>query len=87
MEEDFEQLKKATGQSVQGAIVMCRYGKIFRGNKIEIAELNGASGVLLFDDPLRAAPTTASQFVFPNGEFLPGDGTQRGTLFGNLNLF
>lgn len=87
MEEDFEHFKKATGQSVNGAIVICRYGKIFRGNKVEIAEINGASGVLLFDDPFRSAPTTASEFVFPNGEFLPGDGTQRGTLFGNFTLF
>ena len=35
--------------------------------------------MLLFDDPIRSAPVKS--LVYPNGEFLPENGTQRGTLF------
>ena len=43
MEDDFETLKKS-GIDVKGKIVICRYGKIFRGNKVKfksyLCELN-----------------------------------------------
>jgi hypothetical protein len=36
--------------------------------------------VLLFDDPNRSAPKGASDKIYPNGDFLPKDGVQRGSL-------
>jgi N-acetylated-alpha-linked acidic dipeptidase len=75
MENDFDHILNLN-INASGNMVMCRYGKIFRGNKVQIAQAYGATGVLLFEDPT----LTDSKFIYPNGEFLPGDGTQRGTL-------
>lgn len=36
---------------------------------------------MLFDDPFRSAPKGSENQIYPNGEFLPRDGTQRGTLY------
>lgn len=58
---------------------------MFRGNKISIAEKYGAKAVLLYDDPYRCAPNTkavnSSERIFPRGEFMPKNGTQRGTVY------
>jgi hypothetical protein len=35
----------------------------------------------LFDDPYRNAPNGTSNMLYPNGQFLPSDGTQRGTIY------
>lgn len=40
---------------LQGKIVMMRYGKIFRGDKILNAQIAGAIGVILFSDPFEVA--------------------------------
>ena len=53
---------------------MCKYGNGFRGNKIEFAQMFNASGVILFDDPIRSASSNAHDFIYPNGEFLPPSG-------------
>jgi N-acetylated-alpha-linked acidic dipeptidase len=66
---DFEELIKQ-GFNVAGKIVMCKYGKIYRGNKVNFAERYGAKGCLIFDDPFRSAAGT----VYPEGEFLPETG-------------
>jgi hypothetical protein len=34
MDEDFETLKN-NGIDIKGKVVICRYGKIFRGNKVK----------------------------------------------------
>ena len=78
--EDFLYLKNK-GTALTGSIVICRYGKIFRGNKVQLAESNGAKGVLIFDDPIRAAPASVAAETYPDGEFLPKFGMQRGTLY------
>jgi hypothetical protein len=41
----------------------------------------GAKGVILYDDPKRVAPSIAFDKIYPNGEFLPSQGTQRGSLY------
>jgi len=61
--------------------VLCRLGKGSRGGKVRWASKYGAKAVLLYDDPLAAA-TLADQ-IYPNGIFLPSDGTQRGSLIGS----
>jgi hypothetical protein len=44
------------GVSVKGKIALIRYGRIFRGDKIKLAQANGASAAILFSDPLDCAP-------------------------------
>ena len=47
---------------------------------MEFAEKYGSKGVLLFDDPKRIAPSFATEYIYPKGEFLPNDGVQRGSI-------
>ncbi len=46
-----------------------------------MAEKNGALALILYDDPKRSAPKSMSDRIYPNGEWLPGQGTQRGSLY------
>ncbi|CAM4941141.1 unnamed protein product [Rotaria socialis] len=63
-----------------GAIVICRYGKIFRGNKIGNAEKYGIVGVILYSDPLNYAPnSTLVGSAYPNSIYMPDMGHQRGS--------
>src|SRR6185436_3216368 len=48
--EDYEQLNRM-GVSPRGAIVIVRYGQIFRGVKAKIAAEQGAVGCLIYSDP------------------------------------
>ncbi|KAF1523399.1 Glutamate carboxypeptidase 2, partial [Eudyptula albosignata] len=80
--EDFFKLEREMGINCTGKIVIARYGKIFRGNKVKNAELAGAKGVILYSDPADyCAPGTDP---YPNGWNLPGGGAQRGNVL-NLN--
>ncbi|XP_037804031.1 N-acetylated-alpha-linked acidic dipeptidase 2-like [Penaeus monodon] len=79
--EDFDELDRL-GVNVTGRIVMARYGKIFRGNKIQHAQDRNAVGVILFSDPLDVAlEGVTEEAVYPNKGWLPGTGMQRGTTF------
>lgn len=61
---------------------MARYGKIFRGNKVENCQKEGAIGVIMFSDPGDVAVQgTEPENVYPNKIFLPGTGVQRGSTF------
>ena len=77
--KDFELLANQS-MNVSNSIVICRYGSIFRGNKIMNGQLFGARAVIIFDDPIRAAPFEVRDKIYPNGEFLPSDGVQRGSI-------
>lgn len=77
---DFEVLVN-NSINVKDSIVLCRYGGIFRGNKVKNGQIYGAKAVIIFDDPIRAAPLEARDKVYPNGEFLPPDGVQRGSIY------
>uniref|UniRef100_A0A8C2X1F9 glutamate carboxypeptidase II n=1 Tax=Cyclopterus lumpus TaxID=8103 RepID=A0A8C2X1F9_CYCLU len=80
--EDFSQLEKDMGINVTGKIVIIRYGKIFRGNKVTNAMLAGAKGVILFSDPADYCAVGVQSY--PHGWNLPGGGAQRGNIF-NMN--
>uniref|UniRef100_A0A8C8BNT9 glutamate carboxypeptidase II n=1 Tax=Otus sunia TaxID=257818 RepID=A0A8C8BNT9_9STRI len=80
--EDFFQLEREMGINCTGKIVIARYGKIFRGNKVKNAELAGAQGVILYSDP--ADYCAPGVDPYPNGWNLPGGGAQRGNVL-NLN--
>ncbi|KAM9812812.1 N-acetylated-alpha-linked acidic dipeptidase 2 isoform 1-T1 [Syngnathus typhle] len=80
--EDFSQLERQMGINVTGKIVIVRYGKIFRGNKVKNAMLSGAKGLILFSDP--ADYSADGVKPYPEGWNLPGGGAQRGNVM-NLN--
>ena len=75
--EDYEQLERM-GVSPRGAIVIVRYGQIFRGVKAKIAAEHGAVGCLIYSDPKDDG--FAAGAVFPNGPMRPSDGVQRGSV-------
>ncbi|XP_006871271.1 PREDICTED: N-acetylated-alpha-linked acidic dipeptidase 2 [Chrysochloris asiatica] len=80
--EDFFKLERDMNINCTGKIVIARYGKIFRGNKVKNAMLAGAIGIILYSDPADyAAPGVQS---YPKGWNLPGTGVQRGNVL-NLN--
>eukprot|EP00898_Chlorokybus_atmophyticus_P008184 jgi/Chlat1/8367/Chrsp80S09218 len=79
--EDFAKLK-TLNVSVKGLIVLVRYGKIFRANKVDNAAHAGAAAVLLYSDPLDYAPHgTDAEHVYPRQRWLPPSGVQRGTCY------
>ncbi|XP_069739417.1 glutamate carboxypeptidase 2-like isoform X2 [Phaenicophaeus curvirostris] len=80
--EDFFKLERDMGINCTGKIVIARYGKIFRGNKVKNAESAGAKGVILYSDP--ADYCASGVDPYPNGWNLPGGGAQRGNVL-NLN--
>ncbi|XP_057612271.1 glutamate carboxypeptidase 2 isoform X2 [Chionomys nivalis] len=80
--EDFFKLERDMKINCSGKIVIARYGKVFRGNKVKNAQLAGAKGVILYSDPADyVVPGVKS---YPDGWNLPGGGVQRGNVL-NLN--
>ncbi|XP_006903288.1 PREDICTED: N-acetylated-alpha-linked acidic dipeptidase 2 [Elephantulus edwardii] len=80
--EDFFKLEREMNINCTGKIVIARYGKIFRGNKVKNAMLAGAIGIILYSDP--ADYTAPGVESYPKGWNLPGTGAQRGNVL-NLN--
>ncbi|KAJ7409333.1 N-acetylated-alpha-linked acidic dipeptidase 2 [Willisornis vidua] len=80
--EDFFKLEREMGINCTGKIVIARYGKIFRGNKVKNAILAGAKGIILYSDP--ADYCAPGVDTYPGGWNLPGGGVQRGNVL-NLN--
>ncbi|POI30319.1 hypothetical protein CIB84_005931, partial [Bambusicola thoracicus] len=80
--EDFFKLEREMGINCTGKIVIARYGKIFRGNKVKNAVLAGAIGIILYSDP--ADYCAPGVDPYPDGWNLPGRGVQRGNVL-NLN--
>ena len=74
---DYEALR-AQGVEVKGKIVIARYGRIWRGAKVELAAENGAVGCLLYSDPHEDG--FFQNDVYPKGPMRPRDGVQRGSV-------
>lgn len=66
------------GISVEGRIVLVRYGGSFRGIKAREAEARGAAGLLMYSDP--QADGFARGEVLPDGPQRPPRGVQRGSV-------
>jgi N-acetylated-alpha-linked acidic dipeptidase len=64
--------------SVQGAIVLARYGHSWRGIKPKVAAEHGAVGCLIYSDPRDDG--YVGEDVFPRGPMRPKDGVQRGSV-------
>ncbi|XP_062588973.1 N-acetylated-alpha-linked acidic dipeptidase 2-like [Saccostrea cucullata] len=78
--EDFQWLVTNKSVNFTGKMVIARYGKIYRGDKVRLASRYGASGIILYSDPLDYTDGPNSK-VYPDGWWLPDTGTQRGTTF------
>jgi N-acetylated-alpha-linked acidic dipeptidase len=75
--DDYAELERL-GVSVEGKIVLVRYGQSFRGVKAQQAEQRGAKGVLIYSDP--ADDGFKKGPVYPDGPWRPADGIQRGSI-------
>ena len=75
--EDYEELQRL-GVSVQGAIVIARYGRSWRGIKPKLAAEHGAVGCIIYSDPHEDGYFEGD--VFPGGAWRPRDGVQRGSV-------
>src|ERR1700677_3728228 len=74
---DYEQLARM-GISVNGAIVIARYGASWRGIKPKVAAEHGALACIVYSDPRDDG--YAVNDVFPDGPDRPRDGAQRGSV-------
>ena len=74
---DYEQLD-AMGVSVKGAIVIARYGKVWRGLKPKVASEHGAVGCIIYSDPRDDG--YSDEVSYPEGPARPAYGVQRGSV-------
>ncbi|CAF4802623.1 unnamed protein product [Rotaria sp. Silwood1] len=81
--EDLQKLASIVGNaSLQSSIIIMRYGRIYRGDKVMHAQYFGAIGAILYNDPADYAPFgTTSDQVYDQKWFMPPSGTQRGTSY------
>ena len=75
--EDFKKLKEM-GIDVKGKLVIVRYGEVFRGVKVFLAEQNGAAGVIIYSDPLDDGYFKGDKYT--KGPWRPDTGVQRGSV-------
>jgi N-acetylated-alpha-linked acidic dipeptidase len=74
---DFERLR-GMGISVEGKIVLVRYGGAFRGLKVKESQDRGAVGVLIYSDPADDGYMRGD--VYPDGPMRPPSAIQRGSV-------
>ncbi|XP_041371335.1 glutamate carboxypeptidase 2-like [Gigantopelta aegis] len=79
--EDYNFLEKSTSLTAKEKIVIVRYGKIFRGSKVQIAERHGALGIIIFSDPADYTWPAEDTRVYPQTWWLPPSGAQSGATF------
>lgn len=81
--EDLQNLEAVVGrENLQGSIIIMRYGRIFRGDKVMHAQRYGAIGAILYNDPQNYAPMgiEPSQ-TYDQTWFMPQTGAQRGSSY------
>jgi N-acetylated-alpha-linked acidic dipeptidase len=77
MPDDYDKLA-ALGVSVEGKIVLARYGVGYRGIKAKLAEEHKAVGLVIYSDPVDDGAPVGE--TFPNGPWRPMSGIQRGSV-------
>ena len=75
--EDYEKLEQM-GVSVQGRIVIAKYGRSWRGIKPKVAQEHGAVGCLIYSDPKDDGYYQGE--VYPKGAYKNEYGVQRGSI-------
>ncbi len=78
---DFKTLS-SRGVSVKDKIVICRYGKVFRGLKVRAAEMYGAAAVIIYSDPKEDGDYTVKNGfqAYPHGPARHPESVQRGSV-------
>jgi N-acetylated-alpha-linked acidic dipeptidase len=74
--EDFQWLVD-NGIELKGKIALARYGQIFRGLKVMLAEQHGMVGTLIYSDPQDDGFSQGA--VYPEGPWRPSGSFQRGS--------
>ena len=69
--------------SVNGSIVLARYGEIYRGDIVRNACKAGAIGALLYTDRKNYGGGTGGRW-FPDDRWMPPSGVQVGTVYNGL---
>ncbi|KAI0796916.1 Zn-dependent exopeptidase [Abortiporus biennis] len=79
--EDYQDLVDK-GVSLNGTIVLVRYGGIFRGLKVKGAQELGAAGILIFSDPRDDGTVTEANgyLPYPQGPARNANSVQRGSV-------
>ena len=77
MPDDYKVLERA-GISVQGKIIIARYGQGWRGLKPKLAQQHGAIGCIIYSDP--SGDGFATDDAYPIGSARPAQGVQRGSV-------
>ncbi len=80
MVADYQELARR-GISVNGRIVLARYGNGWRGLKVKLAQEHGAVGCLIYSDPHEDG--YAAGDPYPKGAWRPAEGIQRGSVADN----
>ncbi|KAF9569000.1 Zn-dependent exopeptidase [Agrocybe pediades] len=84
--DDYQQLvedgKFKCRTDLKGAIVLCRYGGIFRGLKVKGGQELGAAGVLIYSDPRDDGHVTVENgyLPYPHGPARNPSSVQRGSV-------
>jgi len=74
---DFERLK-ALGLELSGTVALVRYGRAYRGIKVDLATEFGCAAVLLYSDP--ASDGAQKGATWPEGPWKPEHEAQRGSI-------
>ncbi|MGH9712513.1 MAG: M28 family metallopeptidase [Candidatus Acidiferrales bacterium] len=77
LQEDYRELETC-GVSVEGRIVMARYGRSYRGIKAKLAQEHKAVALIIYSDPQDDG--YAAGDPFPRGPWRPMSGIQRGSI-------
>jgi N-acetylated-alpha-linked acidic dipeptidase len=77
MPDDYRELA-SLGVSVDGKIVLARYGEGYRGIKAKVAEEHKAAGLIIYSDPEEDG--YAAGDAYPQGPWRPMSGIQRGSI-------
>lgn len=75
--DDYRELA-SLGVSVEGKIVLVRYGEGYRGIKAKLAEEHKAAGLIIYSDPEQDG--YAAGDPYPQGPWRPMSGIQRGSI-------
>ncbi|MGC1660145.1 MAG: M28 family metallopeptidase [Candidatus Acidiferrales bacterium] len=75
--DDYRELA-SLGVSVEGKIVLARYGQSYRGIKSKLAQEHHAAALILYSDPADDGYDAGD--VFPFGPWRPSSGIQRGSV-------
>ncbi|GAB2265727.1 Lysosome-associated membrane glycoprotein 1 [Dionaea muscipula] len=80
--EDYATLREM-GVNVSGAVVLAKYGKIYRGDIVQNAQDAGASGVVIYTDRKDYGGGSGGRW-FPVDKWMPPTGVQVGSVYNGV---